>query len=380
MLINCSRFLLPALHIKMVLEMPTISKRRGALETLPSGLYDSFRAIMDRIRGHPTELGIQVLMWLHFARRPLHLLELQHALAAEKGHLELDTGNIPSEKVLLECCCGLVLVDRQISTVRFTHFTVEEYFRENARREFPNGCSYIAEICLTYLNFGGLKQHCTDLDSLEEKKKTYAFLNYAAQYWGIHVKQQCSNSLAELEKAILEHERGRPPCAVQALYLQIGSYSLAKRFSGIHVTAYFGLAENMAKFSDVDRKDNEGRTPLSWAAARGHDAIVRLLIERDGVDINAKDNWRRTPLSWAASQGHEAVVRLLIESNSADIDGKDNKGKTPHIWAAEWGHEAVVRLLIEKDGVDINGKDNKGRTPLMWAAELGHEAVLRLLI
>ena len=42
----CSRFLLPALHIKMVLGMSTKSKRRKALKTLPTDLYSSFRTII----------------------------------------------------------------------------------------------------------------------------------------------------------------------------------------------------------------------------------------------------------------------------------------------------------------------------------------------
>ena len=56
--------------------------------------------------------------------------------------------------------------------------------------------------------------------------------------------------------------------------------------------------------------DNYGQTPLSWAARDGHEAIVKLLLEK-GADIKAKDNNGQTPLSWAAEKGHEAVVKLL---------------------------------------------------------------------
>ena len=360
--------------------MPTISERRKALERLPSDLYDSFRGIIARIRRRPTELGMRVLMWLHFARRPLELEELQHALAVEKSHLELDTGNIPSQKVILDYCLGLVVVDMKTSIVRFTHFTVEEYFSENAETELPNGCSSIAETCLTYLNFSGLRQPCMDLSSLIKKSNNYALLNYAALYWGTYVKQQCTDSLTGLARAILEHESERPPCAIQALYSQVMFGTFVEKFSGVHATAYFGLAENMAKFSEVYPKDELGRTPLSWAAGGGHEAVVRLLVERDGVDINAEDNEGRTPLIWAAYRGHEAVVRLLIEKDDVDIDAKDNDGMTLLICAAWGGHEGVVRLLIENGGIDINDKDQEGKTPLMWAAWGRHESVVRLLI
>ena len=69
----------------MVLEMPTIAERREALEILPTDLYHSFSGIITRIRRRPTELGLRVLMWLHFANRPLKLVELQHALSVKES-------------------------------------------------------------------------------------------------------------------------------------------------------------------------------------------------------------------------------------------------------------------------------------------------------
>ena len=341
----------------MVLEMPTKSQRRKALETLPTDLYASFQGIITRIRGCPrtsqAKLGMRVLMWLHFARRPLKLAELQHALAVEKSDTEFDAENIPSRKALLGCCLGLVVVDDETLTVRFVHYTLEEYFRTNTRAEFPIGCSYIAETCLTYLTFGKLRQSCMDFDSLKENINKYAFLEYAALYWGTYVKQECNDGLTKLVKMLVDHESECPPCAIQVLsnHLYKSYVRVLPKFSGIHATAYFGLSETMAYFCKVDRyielNDGFGRTPLSWAAKKGHEAVVQLLIEY-GVDINVKDNeYERTPLIWAAQGGHEAIVRLLIEGDGVDINAKDSDGKTPLICAAAWGHDAVVRLLIE---------------------------------
>ena len=60
---------------------------------------------------------------------------------------------------------------------------------------------------------------------------------------------------------------------------------------------------------NINAKDDNGHTPLTLAAADGHVAVVRLLVERDGVEINAKDDeYGQTSLIWAASNGHDVVA------------------------------------------------------------------------
>ena len=43
-----------------------------------------------------------------------------------------------------------------------------------------------------------------------------------------------------------------------------------------------------------------------------HEAVVRLLVERDDVEADSRESYGRTPLSRAVEEGHEAVVRLLV--------------------------------------------------------------------
>ena len=48
-------------------------------------------------------------------------------LAVELDSRDFDVGNIPSISTLVSCCQGLITVDKEASTVRLIHFTLQEY-------------------------------------------------------------------------------------------------------------------------------------------------------------------------------------------------------------------------------------------------------------
>ena len=56
----------------------------------------------------------------------------------------------------------------------------------------------------------------------------------------------------------------------------------------------------------VDSKDIQSiRMPLSWAAEKGREAIVKLLLKHQAMaDLG------RTPLLWATENRHEAIIKL----------------------------------------------------------------------
>ncbi|RPA99627.1 hypothetical protein L873DRAFT_1657928, partial [Choiromyces venosus 120613-1] len=90
-------------------------------------LGDAYAATLDRIKaqgGEKVRLGMAALMWVSHSEQAD---ELCHALAVEIGSLELDADNAPSISVLLGCRQGLTTVDKESSTVRLIHFTLQEY-------------------------------------------------------------------------------------------------------------------------------------------------------------------------------------------------------------------------------------------------------------
>jgi ankyrin repeat protein len=50
----------------------------------------------------------------------------------------------------------------------------------------------------------------------------------------------------------------------------------------------------------------------------GHEAAVKLLLDKN-ADIESKSNNGRAPLSWAAGKSHDAVVKLIRQAKSCQL-------------------------------------------------------------
>ncbi|OKP14576.1 Inversin [Penicillium subrubescens] len=107
------------------------------------------------------------------------------------------------------------------------------------------------------------------------------------------------------------------------------------------------------------------------------ESMVKLLLENGQVDLNPRASDGHTPLSQAASRGHESVVKRLLVTGRVDVDMRGfNKHFTPLLWAAYRGQDSVVKLLLESRRVDIDSRDYDGYTPLSQATLGGHESVV----
>ena len=100
---------------------------------------------------------------------------------------------------------------------------------------------------------------------------------------------------------------------------------------------------------------------LHTASARGHRAIVQLLLDRK-ADIKAQYETGWNSLHCAVHQGHTDVATLLLEKG-ADKDCENLDGETPLSVAAARGHIDLVKLLI-RYGADKDRRRKDGLNTL----------------
>ena len=385
-----SRFLLVSLNVDAVLRETTIHRRRQKLSAMANGLGlgDAYGTTLGRINaqgGEKARLGMAALMWISHAERPLKVDELCHALAVEIGSPDLNSDNVPSISTLLACCQGLVVVDKESSTIRLVHFTLQEYLQAHPDL-FGAAHSAMAETCLSYLNSPQVKVISAGL-SLELQNTP--FLEYSSLYWGVHAKRDLSDCSKQLALKLFgdcnNHMSTGILLKAQNPY-RYGFYSIKNSlFGGLHCASFFGIVEIVAGLveiegCDINQMDCEGNTPLAWAARNGHGGAVKVLLGRDNINPNKPDNNDQTPLHHAAKRGHEGVVKILLGRGGVNPDKPDGWGKTPLYCAAGNGSEGVVKMLLGRDEVDPDKPDMFNRTPLSCAAFYGHEGVVTMLL
>ena len=132
--------------------------------------------------------------------------------------------------------------------------------------------------------------------------------------------------------------------------------------------------------SDLDKGDAQGRTPLYWAAVRGDDATVSMLI-RHGACVNKGNFEGNRPLDAAASSGNEACIWHLLESGlDMDLNYSNDAGGTPLLTFCQNGTSVeIVEKLLSK-GVDLEARTWDGETALMIATEWLKGDLVRCLI
>lgn len=335
------------------------------------------------------ELARRALAWITYAQRTLTTVELCHALAIELGTNDLDPDNICDIDDVLSVWVGLVMVDKESNRVRLVHYTAQEYLERIRSEWIPEGQKNVAEACLTWLSFDGLRYgsgeiEARDYNAKADVKKSATLDAYITLRWDRHIRPVQAD-VASLAVPLLQDLGFVQYIAESSMALQSSPTTFVAQCTGLHITAWYGLLYLTAKLLqagcvDLDVKSSDGSTALSLAIQRGQEEVIKLLLQDENVEADSCDWFRRTPLSHAAKRGDQTLVQLLMTRDDVDINTRDIYGWSPLSYAAIGGYEAVVKLLLARNTLAINRIDDHGRTPLFYAAMRGNEAVVKLLI
>ena len=408
-----------------------VPKIRQKLKEIPRKLSDLYQHILSNIRN--PKRALQLMQWICFAMVPLSLEELRYAMIVDiskdfrslkecQSSVDFAETDEQMRRTVNSLSGGLAetVEYKERQTVRFIHQSVNDYLIESglrilgssffhdvndylSRSNLPTlersfsdnivGLAHfrISRSCVKFINLKEVLEE-TKASSLlisikrasrrEEMIRRFPLLQYCAS-WVSHARIMEKQRMPQAD--LISLFRWPSEDSIRSWMIVFDQINLQDGQKGAFLlfASQYGLLSVIEAMIDsganlnLNMKDSNGRTPLVWAALRGYEAVVRLLIERD-AEIDSRDSEGRTPLSWAAWFGRKAVVRLFIERD-AEIDSRDNTGRTPLSCAVENGEEFVVQLLIERDA-EIDSRDNEGRTPLSWAAGSGRETVVRLLI
>ena len=168
---------------------------------------------------------------------------------------------------------------------------------------------------------------------------------------------------------------------------------------------------------NVNQRDIDDVTPLSRAVEAGCLQVVIYLLSK-GADVAAKDAYLLRPVHYAAALGHQMILRVLgsrlpqaaprqrpewdpffnkNKKTTPGLEVQDARGNTPLHMAARNGHLDCVKLLLEAgvecvSHVHLRNDAPEGRTgatPLMlacappfgrWETEVNKPAIVQMLL
>ncbi|XP_019859899.1 PREDICTED: ankyrin repeat and KH domain-containing protein mask-like, partial [Amphimedon queenslandica] len=124
---------------------------------------------------------------------------------------------------------------------------------------------------------------------------------------------------------------------------------------------------------NVNRKNNDGVTPLMIASEKGYTEVLVLLLEE--ADPNITDSKGRTALMHASFNGQSEAVALLLMTYNADPSVIDNNRLSALCHAAYGGHNKVIDTLLN----NYNPNQEEMVKAVTVACYGGHKKLIKLL-
>jgi ankyrin repeat protein/GPI inositol-deacylase-like protein len=360
----------------------------NATSHLPKTVDEAYDRILSK--SSDAENAKNILHIVVAAARPLTLREMALALTIRERHRSISDLNLKSEDWFRESIrdnCGLfvTIID---SRIYLLHQTAKEFLVH--RKTHPKSVRgdlkwkhslqpkdsnrVLTEICVRYLLFSEFEANPLDNDAmLSQYAGSHIFLDYSAKHWTTHVLESGTDvDNAATQSMLRLCDTSSKRCLTWfRIYWSSTSTDFPEKFTDLMIASYFGLTtvlKHLLKIGSIDlnyKDGTYGRSALSWAAGRGFEVVVKLLIKDiggirlpflKGAQVDLVDRYGRTPLVYAVWNRHVAVVKRLLRAG-ARIDLEDDIGGTALSYAVCNGHNDVLKPLLKK-GTEADSADD----------------------
>ena len=369
---------------------------KNRLASLPRDIFEIYhqqmKDIQQRCKDPDTWKLVQTaLSYIRYARRPLKMGELIHALGTdpEQG---FDRDNLQQEDFYIHDVEYLIMKGGN-DDVRFLHHTWQEYFEGPGSIWLEeNTLMHMARITIAYIAMPELSQplqRLNELKDFESRQSTFPFMSYAYENWGFHAVDAGLDD--QLKRQVLEllEKAENVTTMAQALFYSnaysTAGWQISKGASALHLLAWFDLVELLSSSIDdlsfVDVEDRDGFTPLMIACRQGHERTVTTLLAM-GASVNETASRGQSAVSEAVNESHIGVLKVLIACEDVEISRTNpwNSERTVLMEAAVKNEPDLVDALLIAKNLNINQTDATGDSALNIAsAHVLQPIVQRLL-
>ena len=320
---------------------------------------------------------IKLLQWAVLARRPLTLRETAIILGIKRGKdKDYEAYTVQTVRDRISKCGYLLKVNND--QVELLHKSAGDFLTRGG--EFSNMDldqyrvhtqevhNAIAMSCLDMIK-DSLHDHpslgideASTLSILEKEP----LLGYAILYWPGHLAEAETAGNTVLDSSpVIKQKKLRSRWWMCYWDLTPHDRYLPTSFNLLHLAAYFGVHELARRELDtrklthvfsrpVNRQDSHGRTPLSWAAERGHLEIVKLLLENN-ADKEICEVGGGRALNRSFHSGRPDVIELLIH-RKAETDYRFKlpfpSARTGEQWRKlDWKEKPHILRLLDGNSI-----------------------------
>lgn len=401
-------FLWASLVIDSIKKERTAKKMKAAAQNMPRGLSGAYADALKRILGKEEpirSLAMRALLWTTNSKRPLNKAQLLEVLAVERGMTSInDDDRLDSNTPLTTDCADLLVL--KDDHYMLLHLSLGDFLRDlpfedceglDAYRELQvRAPKILAEDCIGYLSFNTFKTcPAPTMSSFKDLLGSHPFLEYAAHFWGDHVKEALegeSSELGQLASGLIRAESTSQLLSRAFLYRHLsneGNKSLSEHtvlslFSSgtgpLHLLSRYGLHSLLGSFSsaelDIDQVDIFENRTIDYAATNGRKSMCVWIIDQQKERCKSSI-W----LLGAVIQHHwtDIAAQLVRLGHSPTEVSTGGEGLTAIHSAASLGFDDIVEEFL-LSGAHPDTRDRKGYTPLISAALGKHADVMRMLL